>query len=361
MNFLGVEDLHIDLGEFHLKGVSFGLNQGDYLMIIGPTGAGKTILLESIVGFWNPQQGRIWLEGAEITHELPERRNIGIVYQDYALIPHFTVAENIAYGLKKRMKRGIDDKVRDIAGALKIDHLLHRKPDTLSGGEQQRVALARALIVEPKLLLMDEPFSALDPRTRRETRRLLLDVLKRRKITVIHISHDLNDAWALANKLAIFRDGVMLQFGPMEDIFRRPKTRFIADFVGASLLDGRVVANDNGHCTVDLGDFCVASIDAADRGNEVLVAIRPEDIIVSTEHPAGISAQNIIETTLHRVVPEGRACFLSLRANETELTVLVTNNALHQLDIAPGDTVYAIIKSANVRIVNQAHEGNVCS
>jgi len=353
MSFLGVEDLHIDLDEFHLREVSFGLDRGDYMMIIGPTGAGKTILLESIVGFWNPERGRIWLEGVEISRELPERRNIGIVYQDYALIPHFTVFGNIAYGLKKREKTGIDEKVREIATALKIDHLLHRKPETLSGGEQQRVALARALIVEPKLLLMDEPFSALDPRTRRETRRLLLDVLERRNITVIHISHDLSDAWALANKLAIFRDGVMLQFGSMEDIFRRPKTRFIADFVGASILEGTVVENDNGYCMIDVGDFHVMSVDYADKGSDVLVALRPEDIIVSTHLPVSISAQNIIETRLRRIMPEGRTCYLNLLAHETELTVLVTNNALYQLNITPGDTIYAIIKSANVRIVNQ--------
>lgn len=353
MSFLGVEDLHIDLDEFHLREVSFGLDRGDYMMIIGPTGAGKTILLESIVGFWNPERGRIWLEGVEISRELPERRNIGIVYQDYALIPHFTVFGNIAYGLKKREKTGIDEKVREIATALKIDHLLHRKPETLSGGEQQRVALARALIVEPKLLLMDEPFSALDPRTRRETRRLLLDVLERRNITVIHISHDLSDAWALANKLAIFRDGVMLQFGSMEDVFRRPKTRFIADFVGASILEGTVVENDNGYCMIDVGDFHVTSVDYADKGSDVLVALRPEDIIVSTQLPVSISAQNIIETRLRRIIPEGRTCFLNLLANETELTVLVTNNALYQLNITPGNTIYAIIKSANVRIVNQ--------
>jgi molybdate transport system ATP-binding protein len=351
MSFFRVDNLHINLIEFQLREVSFCLDQGDYMMIIGPTGAGKTILLESIVGFWKPEKGRIWLEGSEITQELPEHRNIGIVYQDYALIPHFTVFENIAYGLKKKTKNGIGETVKDIAASLKIEHLLHRKPETLSGGEQQRVALARSLVVEPKLLLMDEPFSALDPRMRRETRHLLLDVLARRKTTVIHISHDLNDAWALANKLAIFRDGLLLQFGTIEDVFRRPQSRFIADFVGASILDGTVVANGSGPCLIDVGDFHLTSIDCTDPGKKVQVALRPEDIIVSKERPSGISAQNIIATRLERVVPEGRASFLHLAVNETELSVLVTNNAVAQLGVSPGDTIYAIIKSANVRIV----------
>jgi len=351
MSFFRVENLHIDLVEFQLKKVSFSLDQGDYMMIIGPTGAGKTILLESVVGFWKPEQGKIWLEDTDITAIPPEKRGIGIVYQDYALIPHFTVFDNIAYGLKKKVKDGIDEAVKDIAASLNIFHLLHRKPGTLSGGEQQRVALARALIVEPKLLLMDEPFSALDPQTRRETRHLLLDVLKRRKTTVIHISHDLNDAWALANKLAVFRDGLLLQFGTIEEVFRCPQSQFIADFVGASILDGKVVANGSGSCTIDVGDFCLSSIDYADEGTKVKIALRPEDIIVSRERPTGISAQNIIETRLNRVIPEGRASFLHLAANETELNVLVTNNAVAQLGVTPGDVVYAVIKSSHVRII----------
>ena len=168
MSLLAIQDLHIDLGEFYLKGISLSLERGDYLVIIGPTGAGKTILLESIIGFWRPDRGRIYLEGRDITDEPPEKRRIGIVYQDYALLPNFSVFKNIAYGLKKRQKQGVGEKVQAMAASLRIDHLLHRRPATLSGGEQQRVALARALIVEPRLLLMDEPFSALDPQTRRE-------------------------------------------------------------------------------------------------------------------------------------------------------------------------------------------------
>ncbi len=351
MSFFRVDNLHIDLVEFQLQEISFSLDQGDYMMIIGPTGAGKTILLESIVGFWKPKKGGIWLESTEITSIPPEKRGIGIVYQDYALIPHFTVFDNIAYGLKKKTKIGIGEAVKEIAASLNIDHLFHRKPDTLSGGEQQRVALARSLIVEPKLLLMDEPFSALDPQTRRETRSLLLDVLKRRKTTTIHISHDLNDAWALANKLAIFRDGCLLQFGAIEEVFCCPQSRFIADFVGASILDGIVVANGGGPCTIDVGDFCITSIDCADEGATVQVALRPEDIIVSKEQPLGISAQNVIETKLRRIIPEGRASFLHLTAHGTELKVLVTNNAVAQLGVSPGDTLYAIIKSAHARII----------
>ncbi|MBW1759339.1 MAG: ATP-binding cassette domain-containing protein, partial [Deltaproteobacteria bacterium] len=154
MSFLTIEDLHLNLGEFFLQEVFLSLQKGDYLAVLGPTGAGKTILLESIIGFWKPNKGQIYLEGENITGLLPEKRRIGIVYQDYALLPHFTVFKNIAYGLEKKEKKKetLGEKVREMAAALRIDHLLHRKPATLAGGEQQRVALARALIVEPRLL-----------------------------------------------------------------------------------------------------------------------------------------------------------------------------------------------------------------
>jgi molybdate transport system ATP-binding protein len=155
MTFFSVQNIHICLGDFSLQDVSLGIDRGDYLSVIGHTGAGKSILLESISGFYRPPKGRIFLEGQDISHVRPEKRHFGIVYQDYALLPHFTVAENIAYGLKKIQKKGVQAKVNEMAASLKIDHLLHRKPDTLSGGEQQRTALARSLVVEPKLLLIE--------------------------------------------------------------------------------------------------------------------------------------------------------------------------------------------------------------
>lgn len=351
MSFLAIEDLSINLGEFHLKGISFGLDKADYLTIIGPTGAGKTILLESIIGFWKPDAGRILLENMDITHELPEKRRIGIVYQDYALLPHFTVFKNIAYGLRKIEKHFSKDKIVDIASSLGIDHLLHRKPSTLSGGEQQRVALARALIVEPRLLLMDEPLSALDPKTRRETRTLLKRAIQKRGTTVIHITHDMKDAWALANKVAIFHEGEMLQFGTLDEVFKRPRSEFIADFVGATILNGMVKEHNNGVSKVSVNGFNLFSLDHAQPGEEVKIAIRPEDIIVTKNLPGRISAQNILEARLDEIISEGNTCVLKLVSHNSCLDVLVANNAVDRLDLQCGDAVYAVIKGANVRIV----------
>ncbi len=354
MSFLRIENLHINLGEFYLNDISLSIDRGDYLVIIGPTGAGKTILLESIIGFWPPDRGQIYLEGKDITNDLPEKRRIGIVYQDYALLPHFTVFKNIAYGLKKIEKPGrIREKVEEMAVSLHIDHLLHRKPTTLSGGEQQRVALGRSLIVEPKLLLMDEPFSALDPMTRRETRQLLQQAVKKKNTTVIHISHDLDETWSLANKAAVFKDGKLLQFGALNEVFTRPESRFVADFVGATILTGNVVDNGQDTCTIAFDGFSLKSTDEAQPGTQVNVALRPENIIVSKKNPEEISVQNVLKSKLEEIVNEGKTSFLFLKLHHTKLKVLVTNNAVEQLKIKEGDNLYVLIKSANVRIVKE--------
>ncbi len=352
MSFLTVEDLHIRLAEFHLDGISFDLDAGDYLAIIGPTGAGKTILLESIIGFWEIERGTIRLDNVDITTVLPENRRIGIVYQDYALFPHFTVFQNIAYGLRKKDKSRLTEKVKETAEALQIGHLLHRKPTTLSGGEQQRAALARALIVEPKLLLMDEPFSALDPTTRRKTRQLLKEAVNRNRTTVIHITHDLEDAWSLANKTAFFREGALLQFGLQEELFYRPCSKFIADFVGASIFEGEVETDTNGCSIIDFGHFCLSTLDMVEIGQSVRVAVRPEDIIVSKSLPSSdLSAQNVLETKLEAINDEGRYCLLDLQINGTSICGLVGRSTIARMNLKIGDTVFAVIKSANVKVV----------
>ena len=349
--FLEIEELQINLGEFYLQNISFSLEKGDYLSIIGPTGSGKTILLESIVGFWSPDKGKIIINGEDLTQELPERRRIGIVYQDYALLPHFTVFKNIAYGLKKIQKQGVDEKVTAMAASLHIDHLLHRKPDTLSGGEQQRVALARSLIVEPRLLLMDEPFSALDLQTRHEARQLLKQAIQDRGTTVIHITHDLEDAWALANKVAVIKDGHLIQFGSLEEVFHRPASQFIAAFVGVNILNGKIIQCADGKSNINVNGFELSSCDQACVGSNVKVAIRPENIIVFKDPPASDATQNVLKTTLVQIVNQGNTLMLHLKSWETIIKVLVTHNALKIHSLRKGDVVYALIRQSDIRII----------
>ena len=180
MSFLEVRDLCLDVGDFELSGIGLKAEKGDYLALIGPTGSGKSLLLETIIGFYGPEKGRIILEGKDITNFPPDMRQISIVYQDHVLFPHMDIFENIAYALRKKLrdKKQIEAEVKQIAGVLGIGELLHRKPATLSGGEKQRAAIARSLVVRPKLLLLDEPFSALDARTKEKLREMLKKAIK---------------------------------------------------------------------------------------------------------------------------------------------------------------------------------------
>ena len=211
--FIEIKNLSIDLGEFKLTDFNLSVKKGEFVVIIGPTGSGKSVVLESIAGFYKPKEGKIFINGKDVTHIPPEKRGISIVYQDYMLFPHMSVYKNIAYGIKKKIKdkQRIDEEVKKIAEKLGIKHLLHRLPSTLSGGEAQRVAIARAIVVKPKLLLMDEPFSALDINTKNEVRKLIKKLTKKYEITTLHVTHDLEDVSLLADKVVVIKNGRLLK------------------------------------------------------------------------------------------------------------------------------------------------------
>jgi len=352
MSFLRVEDMHINLGEFSLKGVSIELGRGEYHTIMGPTGAGKTILLECIIGFYRPKKGRVFLDGRDITDDPPEKRRIGIVYQDYALLPHKDVFSNIEYGLKKidRDKQSRRKKILEMAEALNISHILHRKPPTLSGGEQQRTALARALVVEPRLLLMDEPLSALDPQTRQTTRSLLRKLMHDSDVTVLHITHDMDDVWALADRVAIMRNGQLEQHDTMQCVFNRPNSRFIADFVGATIYDGTILPGCNGRCNVDIQGLQLSTIDHAKEGEQVRVALRPENVMVFQDRPEKTSIQNLVQATLEDYYKEGVLYHLTFRSGEVCIPAVVTSSAFQELNLKRKSTSFLGVKAANVKL-----------
>ena len=350
MSFLQIHNLAKDLGEFKLKGISLELAREKYLTIIGPTGAGKTILLECLIGFYFPDKGNIFLDGREITREKPEKRHIGIVYQDYALMPHMDVYKNIAYGLRKSKKENIEPLVREIADSLEISHLLHRKPGTLSGGEQQRVALARSLVVRPQLLLMDEPLSALDPGTKKTIRSLLRQAVNKVGTTVIHVTHDMDDVWSLADEAAVLRNGYLEQKAEISEILQRPCTDFIAGFVGGTVLQGTVKENSSQLSKVEVQGSILKSADQAPKNENVRVIIRPENIILSRQVPDKVSARNVLSCKVQKIEPENGLNIVRIAAGNLQLKVLVTNNALHDLELSPGEDVYALIKCVHVRL-----------
>lgn len=217
---------------------SLQVEKGSFTTLLGPSGCGKTTLLRLISGFLEPSDGEIFVNNVNMKGVSPEKRKIGMVFQDYALFPHMSVEQNILYGLKannktlKLSKEQMKEKLQQIAQSLDLSELLSRYPHELSGGQQQRVALARALILNPTILLMDEPLSSLDTKLREKVREELKDIQKKFGITTIYVTHDQDEALSLSDKIAVINEGKLLQLDSPRDIFYKPKDRFVADFIG---------------------------------------------------------------------------------------------------------------------------------
>ena len=349
-NFLQINDLSIDLKTFQVNNISFSIDRGDYLCIIGPTGAGKTVLLESIIGIYNINSGNIILNKKNITKLPPEKRGIGIIYQDFALFPHFNVKKNIEYGLNGKSADS-NNKILKICRLLNIEKLLDKFPDTLSGGEKQRVALARALIAEPELLLMDEPFSALDTQTKVNIRQLIKEITKKLNITVIHITHDFDDIFTLASQIAIIKDGTLIQFGTKEEVLSKPATDFAAEFVGVNILEGKVTDYKNGLSTIESEGFTIKSIDRGAPGKIIKFAIRPENIILFKKLPKNLSARNVISGEFTEHVILNNICYVFLKISDFKIKALLTASAFEEFNFKKGDKVFLVVKATNVRII----------
>jgi ABC-type sugar transport system ATPase subunit len=278
-----------------LSGVSMEVPDGGITVLIGPSGSGKSTLLQLLAGLLHPRQGRILFDGEDVTGVPTERRDVGVVFQSYALFPHLTVRDNIAFGLKtgrrrfslrnsrRQSRHSLEARVWDAAALLGLERLLDRKPAQLSGGEQQRVALARAVAPRPALLLLDEPLSALDARLRRSVRAELASVLRALGTTVFYVTHDQEEAMLLADHLVVLDRGQMVQAGPPLELYRRPATPFVASFLGeASLVEVSVEEGDGKPARTPLGRLALPQ--GSRRGR---ILVRPEDL---TEDPQGTAA-----------------------------------------------------------------------
>ena len=264
---LRLEDVSLKLGEFRLREISLHIEAGSYLALLGPTGTGKTVLLETIAGMYAPDSGRISIMGRDVTRLAPEKRRLGIVYQDYALFPHLDVFQNIAFGLRLQGKprREIRKSVEEMADFLEIGALLKRRPIRLSGGERQRVALARALVMKPYVLLLDEPLSALDGTSRRRLQKELKRIHTELGVTIIHITHDVSEALLLADRLAVMKEGRLLQEGAPEEVCGRPKNRSVAELMRIENLVSVTVEGDR--LVTGFGDMDLRKISTAGPGN----------------------------------------------------------------------------------------------
>src|SRR5262245_17931427 len=262
--------------------VSLEVPRGQFLTLLGPSGSGKTTLLMIIAGFVEPTAGDVLVDGARITPLPPEKRNFGMVFQGYALFPHLTVHDNVAFPLKVRGVSRADaaDRIRGALDLVQLVPLAERYPRQLSGGQQQRVALARALVFAPDILLLDEPLSALDKKLRAELQWELKQIHQRVGTTFIYVTHDQEEALSMSDEIAIIRDGRIVQAGRPRLLYERPATRFVADFLGKSnFIAGRVVAVDGDRVVYDVAGCQYVQAHAGGTvGADVLVALRPEKV-----------------------------------------------------------------------------------
>ena len=343
-----VENISKNLGEFFLKDVSLNVADGEYLMILGPTGAGKTILLETIAGIYPPDKGKVYLNDRDITRLPPRKRNIGMVYQDYMLFPHLTVEKNIKYGLrsKKFDKEEISKRVRKLTDLLDVTHLLHRYPGTLSGGEQQRIAIARALIMDPEVLLLDEPLSALDSETRIKLREELRRIHSLTRTTMIHVTHSFDEAFLLGSQIAIMNNGEIVQVGEPSDVFRKPNCKFVAEFLGVTNIFRGESVIDNDIAYININGLRVAS--ATIRDGQVYTSIRPEDVLLSIK-PIESSARNSFQGEIQDISDTGTIVRITVDVG-VPFVAAITRRSFLDMGLKQGMEVFLTFKAVDVHV-----------
>jgi putative spermidine/putrescine transport system ATP-binding protein len=344
---LDMDGIRVRYGQsFAVDGVTLSVEPGEILALLGPSGCGKTTLLRTVAGFIRPDAGRVLVDGAPVDHLPPGKRGVGIVFQSYALFPHMTAAENVAYGLEARgrPKAEVVRKVEAALAAVRMEGFAQRRPRALSGGQQQRVALARALAIEPAILLLDEPFAALDRALRLDLQLEIKRIQRRFGVTAVLVTHDQDEAMSMADRMAVMRGGRVEQVAAPAAVYDMPATPFVAGFVGTSnRLHGRVEARDGADYRVrlDVGaSVTVASARGFAAGERVLLCARPEHLALQD------AARDTAESWPARLrlsLPLGPAVMHDVEAGATELKL---HAARHGQPPEPGPVRVALLPTA---------------
>jgi len=308
--------------------VNLSIQEGELFTLLGPSGCGKTTLLRLIAGFYAPDEGEIHFDGKNVNDVPPNERGIGMVFQNFALWPHMTVFENVAYGLKLRRVSGteIAARVGAVFEKVKLTGFSDRYPGQLSGGQQQRVALARALVLNPKILLLDEPLSNLDAKIRVQVRQEIRKLQKELGITTMYVTHDQEEALTLSDRIAVFNQGKVFQVGPPKELYERPANRFVADFIGINnLIDGTIEAieTQEGRLRVrtELGELSALFDERIHLGDRCVLCIRPENVTVGGE-----AAPN-------RNLVKGRITFAAYLGNSLRYDVELAPSLVFKVDV----------------------------
>lgn len=344
---LKLQNISIQLGEFQLKNINIELYKGDYYVLLGKSGVGKTVLLEIIAGLIKPDLGQIFLNSKDITHEKIQKRKVGIVFQDFSVFPHLSVKQNIAYPLKgkKLSHQHKESLIHEYAELTNITNILNRGTRNLSGGELQRVALARMLVSKPDCLLLDEPLASLDVQLKGDLRNLLRKI-NQNGTTILHVTHDYEEAIALSNKIAVMHDGKIIQKGLTKEVFQKPVNEFVANFTGiknffvAEFLPGNI-AKING-----TAEIRVSNQNGLTNGK---IIIRGEEIIISNEKLES-SAANNFKGLILQIIPYLTNYEVIVNIG-IELSVVISEESLHSLKFAEGSEVWVSFKSTAIKLI----------
>jgi spermidine/putrescine transport system ATP-binding protein len=337
-----------------LRDVSFEIREGEFMTFLGPSGCGKTTCLRLISGFDTPTSGQILIAGQDVTADPPYRRDVNQVFQSYALFPHLTIYENIAFGLrmKKIPQAEIKARVDRVVEMTSLGAFTDRKPAQMSGGQRQRVALARAIVCEPKVLLLDEPLSALDAKLRSQMRVELKQLQKRLGMTFIFVTHDQEEALTMSDRVAVINAGRVEQIGTVNEIYYQPATRFVATFIGdTNIVEADVVSRGAGamRCRLEGGVELTVKTARPVDGDRILLSLRPEKVRLYRQNPGG---ENCIKGCVSVEIFKGAVDDLTIILDGgLELGALLANDGQADFEFHEGETVYARIQPEDVNVV----------
>jgi len=333
MAYLTLSDVSKQFSDtFAVKDFNLDIEKGEFVSFLGPSGCGKTTTLRMVAGFEIPTTGQITLDGRDITNVPPNQRNVGMIFQSYALFPNMTVSQNIGFGLRVRKegKSEINDRVQEMISLINLEQHAHKYPYQLSGGQQQRVSLARALAIRPEVLLLDEPLSALDAKIRVSLRAEIRAIQKRLGITAIFVTHDQEEALSISDRIVVMNAGEMEQVGTPFEIYNFPKTQFVANFVGSlNNADAEVVDPANGILAMDGVHFKTAEEDFANRrkGDKVKISIRPERFSFAAEP----MKDNVVDCIIENITFLGSVVRIQISIGNTKFHMDTFNNPFLEL------------------------------
>ncbi|MCS6879134.1 MAG: ABC transporter ATP-binding protein [Geminicoccaceae bacterium] len=352
VRFVGVEKSY-DGETLVVKGLDLEIRRGEFLTLLGPSGSGKTTTLLMLAGFETPTRGEILLEGRSIARLPPWKRDIGMVFQNYALFPHMTVAENVAFPLavRKLPKAEIEERVARALAMVRLEGFAHRRPAQLSGGQQQRVALARALVFEPKLVLMDEPLGALDRQLRESMQYEIKHLHERLGVTVVYVTHDQGEALTMSDRVAVFNHGEIQQLATPAELYERPKNAFVARFIGENnRLSGIVKERIGERCLVEVDGALVAATagNVGGAGARTTLSLRPERVAINSL----VEMDNSFEGRVEELIYHGDHIRIRLSLLGHDDFVVKLPNRPGQIRVEPGQIVKVSWLASDCRALN---------